>query len=177
QGLVGTSQVSLVRTVRLWQDGATLRLADTTTGVGLESVLSPPIGMSITALDITGQEARVCFTRIGAQDPCLRIFAVQDDAVVEATADGGLRIRTAGSSSLDVLVTTLTASGPSVGLGVLDPRGLVATHQVGAALLVTSDPSFAFRRDRLETLGFHVAHVSGPYAVLMRDDLVLEGQP
>ncbi|MGH2462958.1 MAG: hypothetical protein ACRDFZ_04945, partial [Candidatus Limnocylindria bacterium] len=31
QGLVGTSQVSLVRTVQLWQDGATLRLADTTT--------------------------------------------------------------------------------------------------------------------------------------------------
>jgi len=175
QGVAGTTPVTLVRTVRLWQDGATLRLADLTSGVGLESVLSPPQGMSFTLIDITGREARVCFTRIGVQDPCLRIFAVQADAVIEPTTGGGLRIRTVGSSRLDVLVTALTGSGPSVGLGVLDPAGLVATHQVGAALMVATDPSFAFRRERLEALGFHVMHTSGPYAVLVRDDLLAPG--
>jgi hypothetical protein len=80
-----------------------------------------------------------------------------------------------GSSRLDVLVTALTGSGPSVGLGVLDPTGLVATHQVGAALMLATDPSFAFRRERLEALGFHVMHTSGPYAVLVRDDLLAPG--
>jgi hypothetical protein len=176
-GMAGTAQISLVRTVRLWQDGATMRLIDSTSGTGIENVFSPPAGMSFTSLEITGREAKICFTRIGTQDPCLRIFAGQADAVMEPTAEGGLRIRTAGSSRLDVLVTTLTASGPSVGLGVLDPGELIATHQVGAALMLATDPSFAFRRDRLTALGFHVAHTSGPYAVLVRDDLVLQGQP
>lgn len=172
QGMAGTSQISLVRTVRLWRNGATMRLTDTTSGVGVENVFSPPTGMSVTSLEITGREASVCFTRIGAQDPCLRIFAVQSDAIIEPTSEGGLRIRTAGSSTLDMLVTTLTASGPSVGLGTLDPGDLLATHNVGAALLVATDPSFGFRRDRLAALGFQVAHTSGPYAVLVRGDLL-----
>lgn len=171
QGVAGTSQISLVRTVRLWRNGATVRLTDTTSGVGIENVFSPPTGMSFTSLEITGREARVCFTRIGVQDPCLRIFGVQADAILEPTPEGGLRIRTAGST-LGILVTTLTASGPSVGLGTLDPGALLATHNVGAALLVATDPSFEFRRDRLVALGFQVAHTSGPYAVLVRGDLL-----
>jgi hypothetical protein len=59
-----------------------------------------------------------------------------------------------------------------VGLRTLDPGDLLATHNVGAALLVATDPSFGFRRDRLAALGFQVAHTSGPYAVLVRSDLL-----
>lgn len=174
-GRAGSSDVSLVRTVRLWEGGATLRLTDRSSGIGLASVLAPPSGMAFTSIAITGSEAQVCFTRIGAREPCLRILAVQDDAVLEATADGALAVRTADSASLDLLVTALTASGPSVGLGALDPGQLVTSHRIGAALLVATDPSYAFRRERLEALGFQVAHTSGPYEVLVRNDLLPGG--
>jgi len=128
--------------------------------------------MAFTSLEINGSEARVCFTRIGAREPCLRILVAQDDAVLEATADGGLAVRTVGLGNLDLLVTALTASGASVGLGTLDPVQLVSEYRIGAALLVATDPSYPYRRDRLEALGFQVAHTSGPYEVLVRTDLL-----
>ena len=171
RGQAGTTEVSLVRTVRLWQEGATMRLTDQTSGAGLATVFAPPSGMAVTSLDIQGGEAELCFTRIGARDPCLRIVTAQDDAIVEATPEGGLSIRTTTSSRLDVLVTALTASGASVGLGILDPEQLISDYEIGAALMIATDPSYAFRRERLEALGFHVAYSSGPYAVLLRDDL------
>jgi hypothetical protein len=154
----------------MWRDGATLHVVDIATGASLDSVFLPPSGMAFTSVDIVGSEAEVCFTQVGATAPCLRLWVSQDDAILEATPGGGLRVGTTESTRLDIHITALTAAGPSVGLGLLDPGTLVSQHAIGAAILVATDPPFAFRRERLEALGFQMAYRSGPYAVLLHPD-------
>jgi hypothetical protein len=175
-GTVGSVPTTLTRTVQVVDGAATLELTDATSGPGLETAFYPPVGMALTELAVDGHEARACFVRIGASEPCLQIRASASDAVVEPTADGGFRIRTA-SPLLQVRITALTASGAAVGLNVLDPSAIVAAHRVGAALLLATDPAFVFRRARLEALGFEVAHTEGPYAVMVRSDLLDGGSP
>jgi hypothetical protein len=169
-GMVGTTDVALTRLIRLTPDGATLELVDRAPGTLVETTLGPPSGMAITSVEVAGREARLCFTRIGASEPCVRVFASQPAAVLETTESGSLRIN-AGGPELNLLVTALTPSGPSVHLGLLDPDQLVRDHQVGAALLVSTDPAFSSRQARLETLGFELGHMVGPYAVMVRTDL------
>lgn len=169
-GRAGSVDVTVARNVEMWRDGATLHLVDIAAGATLDSVFLPPSGMAFTSVDIVGPEAEVCFTQVGATAPCLRLWVSQDDAILEATPPGGLRVRTTQSTRLDIHITALTAAGPSVGLGILDPNTLVSEHAIGAAILVATEPAFAFRRERLESLGFEMAYRSGPYAVLVRPD-------
>jgi hypothetical protein len=169
-GQAGATAVSLARSVRLLRDGATLMLTDTVTGGTIENVLTPPAGMAVTDISVDGREVHLCFTQIGSAEPCVRIWAAQPDATFEALAGGGLRVQSNGPQ-LDLHVTALTAGGPSVDLEVLDPATLISRHRVGAALLVASDPSYAFRVRRLEALGFREEHRVGPYAILVRQDL------
>ena len=169
-GPLGTAETQLTQVVSLVSDGATLRLVEIATAGSLEMNLNASSGVGTTILDIAGREANICFTQVGATQPCVRIFAVQPDAVLEASEGGGLRVRSAGGR-LELLVTDLTAAGPSIGLGLLDPSRLVDAHNVGAALLVATDPAYASRRHRLEILGFQEVHRVGPYAILVRGDL------
>jgi hypothetical protein len=171
-GPLASGETQLTQVVSLVRGGATLRLVEIATGGSLEVTLSAS-SVGIASMDIAGHEANVCFTQVGASQPCVRIVASQPDAVLEASIGGGLRVGSA-SGRLDLLVTDLTAGGPSIGLAQLDPGSLVVAHDVGAALLVATDPAYPFRRHRLEMLGFREVHRVGPYEILVRRDLVEE---
>lgn len=170
-GAMGAAEVQLTQVVSLVRDGATLRMTAIASSGTPEMTLSALPSSGIRVLDISGREANICFTQIGASQPCVRIWTLQAGAVLEPSEAGGLRVRS-GGSRLDLFVTARTAAGPSVGLGLLDPMQLLDAHHVGAALLVASDPAYAFRLHRLEALGFAEVHRVGPYAILVRSDLV-----
>ncbi|MDQ2941696.1 MAG: hypothetical protein M3R05_05850 [Chloroflexota bacterium] len=171
------SPISIVRTVGLLRDGATLQLVDESPGNTVRTVLRPPPGMAITSFDAKGREARVCFTQIGESEPCVRIWVAPADATIQPTGDGGLAAATAQSSRLEIDITALTAGNPSVGLRLLDPAELVGEHNVGAAILYSLDPAYDSRVARLGALGFRVAKTFGSYAVLVRDLAVPHGPP
>jgi hypothetical protein len=142
---------TLTRTVQVVDGAATLELTDASSGPGLETAFYPPVGMALTELAVDGHEARACFVRIGASEPCLQIRASASDAVVEPTADGGFRIRTA-SSLLQVRITALTVSGGGRAERA-DPPAIVAAPRGGRATLAT-DPSSS---GALEAPGFRWA--------------------
>ena len=140
---------------------------------GLQAELRPATGVAMTDVAVQAGSAIVTFARIGQTGPSVRID-VQGGAVSQ-TASGGLLLATFGPE-LAVTVTDLTAGPPSSSLAVLDPRELVDTYNVGAAILLR-DPAYEDRRDRLELLGFHVAHAEGPYAVMVRTGAAIPESP
>jgi hypothetical protein len=161
--------VSLTQSVTVWRDGSSLRLSQQSPGHRIRMVLRPVGGISIVSFVSLGQEATVCFTEFGDTRPCLRIWVSQPDATLSHGADGALRVRTSRPEPLDLLVTAISAGGPSVALGVLHPQDLIETRNVGAALLYAPDPAYDERLHRLEGLGFSEAFASGPYRVLLRE--------
>jgi hypothetical protein len=139
--------------------------AETELGVGgLQAELRPMTGVAITGVANDGGSAIVTFARVGQTEPRVRID-VRDGTVSEVDG-GGLLLATFGRE-LSVSVTDLTAGAPSSSLALLDPRELVSMYGVGAVIL-RRDPAYEDRRDRLELLGFRVAHADGPYVVMVR---------
>ncbi len=166
------SGITYVQTTRLTDQSATFDLSgEVRTALpvaGLELDLLPVPGMAITAVEGTGAEADVFFTRMGLQEPHLRIVVANPGGTIEWTAGGGLRVRTT-SSGLRLLVTDLSASDHfSSDMRLLCPAQLRDAYGIGAVILAR-DPSFAARQQRMERLGFHLANSIGPYAVMLRD--------
>jgi hypothetical protein len=159
--------VAFAQSVSLTRDASTMALTFDSPGNRIATELQPPGGIAITSAAVNGHEADLCFTTIGEEQPCVRIWARESDAVVSAT-DHGIAVQTSSSSRLEIYVTDLTAGGPSVGLGILDPAQLVSEHAVRAAILQTTDPSFASRVERLAALGFERTSTFDTYAVLVR---------
>jgi hypothetical protein len=149
----GSSAMALDLTVR-----TRLRVA------AVQTELRPMTGVTITDVVRDGGAAVVTFARIGQTEPRVRID-VRDGSVFQLPG-GGLRLTSPGRK-LDVTLTDLTAGAPSSSLAILDPRELIGTYGVGAAIL-RRDPAYEDRRDRLELLGFRVAHAEGPYVVMVR---------
>jgi hypothetical protein len=131
---------------------------------GLRAELRPATGAAITNVAIEGGSAVATFARAGRIEPRIRIQVA--DGTVSQTASGGLALSTS-SKLLSVTVTDLTAGTASSSLRLLDPAELVDEYAVGAAVLLR-DPAYEDRRDRLELLGFRVAHAEGPYIVMVR---------
>ena len=172
-GPAGT--VAYSQTVIAWQDGSTIRVVLRAPGHQLSTVLGISTGLAITstATDPEDSSLVACFTRIGFAEPCVRIRATQDDAQV-TSADGSIEIRTTRSDRIDLLLTALTPGDPAVALQLLDPRQIVESYDVGAALLYAADPAYVSRVARLESLGFREGPQFGPYRVLTRE---AEGSP
>lgn len=167
QQTAGAASASFTRTVTALNEGSTLSVIDNAPGYAIQSALRPAPGMAFTSVNVDGQSARVCLTKVGAGEPCLQLWASQADAAWQMTS-GGLTIRTTDSTQLSLYVTDLTGGDASVGLGVIDPAAAIAQHDVKAAILLDIDPAYDDRRLRLEALGFEVVRQIGPYAVLRR---------
>lgn len=131
---------------------------------GLRAELRGVSEASIVRIEPAGDSAIVTFARAGLAQPRLRIEVI--DGTVEQTAAGGILLSSRGPKLL-AQVTNLTPGAPSSGLRMLDPRTLVDDYAVGAVIL-RRDPAYDDRRARLEALGFHVAHIEGPYIVMVR---------
>ena len=164
----GGKSVGFTQSVRLSSGSPTMALdmsVDTALGVGgLQAELRPMTGVAITSVAGQGASAVVTFARIGQTEPKVRIDVA--NGAVSQTSTGGLLLATF-DRDLAVTVTDLTAGAPSSSLQILDPRELVETYEVGAVIL-RRDPAYEDRRDRLELLGFRVAHAEGPYVVMVR---------
>ncbi|MEO8468922.1 MAG: hypothetical protein ABI573_04560 [Chloroflexota bacterium] len=131
---------------------------------GLLMELRPPTGIALTKVDSANGTAELTFSRYGRDEPRLRLEV--SGGTITWAPSGGLLIQVSGTD-LSLRVTDLTVGGASTSLRLLDPRQLVADYNVGAAVL-RRDPAYEDRRRRLEFLGFHVAHVDGPYVVMVR---------
>jgi hypothetical protein len=153
------------QSVSLRQAGPTLTFSAEAPGAQVRTELRAAHGTSITSMRFVGREAEVCFRPVADVPPCLRIEPAQTD-VTFAAEDQGITVQ--ATSRLTLYITALTPGGPSIDLAVLIPRDLLATHQIGAAILLTTEPDFAFRRERLEALGMRVGSIIGPYAVMLR---------
>ena len=178
KGVQAGSAITYIQTTSLADQSATLDLGvEVQTGLpitGLELDLLPVPGMAITSVGSTASEADVTFTRLGLQEPHLRLV-VADGGTVEETAGGGLRVRTA-SPQLRLLVTDLSASSHySSDLRLLCASQLRDAYDIGAVILAL-DPSFSSRQQRMERLGFHLATSVGPYAVMLRNRPTVAGQ-
>lgn len=139
--------------------------ADTSLPIGgLVMELRPPTGVALTRVDAANGVAELTFARYGRDQP--RLLLEVSRGTITWAPSGGLLI-TASGADLSLRVTDLTAGGASTSLRLLDPRQLIADYDVGAAVL-RRDPAYEDRRRRLESLGFHVAHVDGPYVVMVR---------
>jgi hypothetical protein len=135
---------------------------------GIQLQLRPPLGVHIEAIAIDGRSADLTFSRYGQMQPRVRVSVPDGPAVIQSIEGGGVLIRSTGSKRLHVELTALSAAGPSVGASVLYPPQIVEDYHVGAAVLVTVDPTYPDRIRRLEALGFHAALRSGMYEVLVR---------
>ena len=131
---------------------------------GLIMELRPPSGVALTNVESANGTAELTFARYGRDEPRLRLDV--SGGTITWAPSGGLLIAVSGPD-LSLRVTDLTAGGASTSLRLLDPRLLIADYDVGAAIL-RRDPAYEDRRRRLELLGFHVAHVDGPYVVMVR---------
>lgn len=139
--------------------------ADVTVPIGgLVMELRPPTGVALTNVESANGTAELTFARYGRDEPRLRLDV--SGGTITWAPSGGLLIAASGPD-LSLRVTDLTAGGASTSLRLLDPRLLIADYDVGAAIL-RRDPAYEDRRRRLELLGFHVAHVDGPYVVMVR---------
>ncbi|HET7581363.1 MAG TPA: hypothetical protein VFL75_01260 [Candidatus Limnocylindria bacterium] len=154
----------------VWKDGAALGILLQSPGQRLSATLSPPAGSTWTISDAAGNQATACLPPVGNAQPCIGVWVGQSESTLAATEGGGLRV-TAPGGRADVLVTALTAGRASVGMDLISPPRLIAERNVKAALLWMFDPAFNDRVRRLQELGFHVASISGPYEVLLRDDV------
>jgi hypothetical protein len=172
QGSESSSAVRVARTVRLARADPTLSLTDETSS-GTTSVLYPAPGIAFSSIEVSANEAHVCFSRRGNSVPCLSLAVRGADALIERSEGGGLLVR-GGAGGLELQITDLTAGGAFVGLGLLDPRELVTKYDVGAAILDAYDRSYDETTGRLGALGFRVSFVDGTYALLLRDAPVSE---
>lgn len=139
--------------------------AATTEPTGFELELHPA-QLPLTRMSVAGTEAELTFAVAGSDEPRLRVVLSGAFATLSALPDGGLRVRSLGAP-IRLLITDLSgASSPTVGTQFLEPSELVATYGVAAVLLVRDD-SLEGRQTRLEALGFRLAQIFGPYAVLV----------
>jgi hypothetical protein len=160
----GARTAAFSRTVTLLNDGSTMSVIDSAPRYRIESVLRPAGGMAFTSVSIDGRSARICVAKVGEQEPCLQVWASEPDALLRSTSQG-LEVQTTTSTQLSLYITDLTASGASVGLGLIDPAAVIARHDVKAAILLAADPAFDDRRARLEALGLQLVRQIGPYAI------------
>lgn len=156
------------RHLRVWDDGTTVELFESSPGSILELTLRPVAGVAVTSVEVHPQGGTVCFDQVGGSPPCVRITASEQDATFE-TSDGVLRFRTRTSDQLRLHITALTPGGQATALRALDPAEVVERHNVGAALLYTPDSAAPSRVKRLESVGFRRAAVFGPYQVMLRE--------
>lgn len=163
----GAASDTLTQTVTTFIEGTTLRLVQAAPGHRVTTELAPAFGMAITSLEVRGTEAKACFTELAGSNPCVRLRTTAGGGSLLATPDG-IRVTSGGSGRIELLITALTAGNASIGLGILRPDELVATHDVRAALLYEPDPAYAARVRRLAALGFEEAEAFGPYRVLVR---------
>jgi hypothetical protein len=134
-------------------------------GIGME--LRPSSRLPGSTIAIDGHRATITFPRLGSSQPRLLVTLGGDAGELVVLPGGNLGIR---SRELEVrlLITDLTgAPSPSMGLQLLRPGDLVDRYHVSAVVL-TRDPSFAARLDRMEALGFVRGADVGPYVVLVR---------
>lgn len=162
----GSASAPYTETVTLPAGGSTLSITHDAPGHRIRTELRPVAGVEITTVRFIGSQARVCFTQVADREPCLQIWTAPADAAFSVTATG-LSVESPGSS-LRLSITDLTAGNPSTGLAALEPRTLLDTYRIGAALLQATDSSFDARRRRLEELGFRLAQTMGPYVVFLR---------
>ena len=158
---------SLAQSVELLQSGSALHLVDQSSADGVGTLLSAAGNLSFTSKQLSTQEADVCFTQVGDQEPCVRIWAAQPDASVSLDGNA-IRVQTTSSKQLDLFVTVLSHASPWASLAILDPATLVARDNVVGAMLVNASPAFPARLRRLEALGFVTGGVFGQYTVLVR---------
>jgi len=163
----GAESVAFSRSITVLAGGSTMNIIDNAPGYRIQSLLRPAFGVTFTSVGIDGRGARLCLPRVGEQEPCVDLWVSEPDAQLRSTPDG-IVAETATSTQLSLYLTDDTAGGPSVGLGVIDPAAVVASHDLKAAILLATDAAFVSRRARLEALGFHVVTQIGPYAVLQR---------
>jgi hypothetical protein len=161
----GAESATFTRTVTVVDEGSTMSVVDNAPGYRIESLLRPAAGMGFTSVSIDGRSARLCLPKVGEQEPCLGLLASEPDAQLRSTSQG-LVVQTTTSTQLSLYLTDLTSGGDSVGLGLIDPAAVLASHDVKAAILLAIDPAFDDRRVRLEELGLHLVRQIGPYAVL-----------
>ncbi len=164
----GTTGIAFVETVRLLKDGTTFELVDAAQRGAVSKTLRATGGTRFTSVTVADREATVCFAQVGDQEPCMRVWAAQPDAVIRSSS-GTLTVRTERSHRLELHITALTAGEPSVGLSHLDPEVLVEQHDLRGALLFMPDPASALRADRLRALGFTRELRYGPYLALIRE--------
>jgi hypothetical protein len=169
RGSGSTASITFARTVRLARGNPTLSLTDETPSGATQSVLHAAPGIVLTSVETSANQAHVCFSRRGNSVPCLDLRMTNQEARIEATDQGGLRLVASGDGPSELLITDLTAGDAFVGLGLLDPRELVTKHNVGAAIVIAYGPSYAMTLSRLTPLGFRLSFVEGIYAVLVRD--------
>jgi hypothetical protein len=175
------STIGYAQSVRLDKASTTMGFdvaADTSVGVGgLRAELRPVTGAAITDVAVsdvaTGGSAVVTFARVGETEPRVRIEVLGGS--VTASDSGGLLLGTSGPD-LSVTITDLSAGAASSSLAVLKPIDLLATYGIGAAIL-RRDPAYEDRRERLELLGFRVAHAEGPYVVMVRAGSAVPASP
>ncbi|MCV0402616.1 MAG: hypothetical protein K5924_02780 [Chloroflexi bacterium] len=166
----GADAVDYTQAVTAWRDGTSLEIEQRAPGHRMASVFSVAPGRSVSSVEIDGidRSAIVCFAVVGASEPCLRISASQTDARLSEAPGGGIRVATATSDQLDVLITALTAGEAAVGLQLIHPPDVADRYQVGGAVLYASDPAYAARLRRLEAIGFRETRTFGAYRVLTR---------
>jgi len=160
----GAESASFSRTVTVADQASTMSIIDNAPGYRIESLLRPAPGTAFTSVSIDGRQARLCIARVGEQEPCFELLASEPDAQLRSTSQG-IAVETTTSTQLSLYLTDLTAGGDSVGLGLIDPAGVVARHDVRAAILLATDPAFDDRRMRLEAVGLQLVRQIGPYAV------------
>jgi hypothetical protein len=158
--------MTLAQSVELLRSGSALHLVDQASSGGVGTLLSAAGNLSITSSQLSAQEADVCFTQVGDEEPCVRIWAAQPDASVSLDGNA-IRVQTTTSKQLDLFVTVLSHSSPWAPLAILDPATLVAQDKVVGAMLINASPAFPARLQRLERLGFVTGGVFGQYTVLV----------
>jgi hypothetical protein len=162
------SDTAFAQGVTVYQNGATMRLAQSSPHARITTTLRPLPSERLTSVRIRGQQVWACFTQIGGKPPCLRMWAGPTGASWSRTVDGGLQVSSGTSGRLVVLITATTAGKRAIGLNLLDPASLVSKYDVGAVMLYRRTPAYEERLHRLEALGFSVAMSSGPYSVLLK---------
>src|SRR6185437_8796592 len=163
----GADTASFSRTFTVVDEGSTMSIVDNAPGYRIESLLRPAAGMAFTSVSIDGRSARLCLARVGEQEPCVGLLASEPDAQLRSTSQG-IVAQTTTSTQLSLYLTDLTPAGGSVGLGLIDPAAVLASHDVKAAILLAIDPAFDDRRARLEAVGLHLVRQIGPYAVFQK---------
>jgi hypothetical protein len=135
---------------------------------GLQMDIRPARNIKITSVEIAGQQAIVYFTRMGLEEPGIRLNVVEAGGNIELIRPDTLRVEARGSR-LHVQVTVLTAGETFSRLRMLYPPQLAKEYNISAILLNEDDPTFEARERRLIAIGFHTAAGDGPYRLMFGD--------